>query len=151
MTNEPGQGARLGRALVLTILLVTAIILFGLAGTAASQGSFSSARVALIVSTFLGAAAAVAMLGDAFDLWMLGRRMASPRVRVLRWMVFAAVLVALALTLLGQNTLLFLIMTPALVAYLFVIKSRPGTARAGQATADASRGRQRRGGRKRRS
>ena len=107
--------------------------------------------MALIVSTFAGAAASAAMLWDAFDLWLLGRRMTPSRVRLLRWSVLAAVLVALALTLLGRNTLLFLIMTPALVAYLFVVKSRPGTvggARA-KAPATAGHGRQRRGGRKR--
>ena len=157
MANNVRPGIRIGQSVALTIFLLTAILLLALAGTALLRGGLDWAGAALVASTFAAAVACLAMLADGFDLWMLGRRQSEFSVRMTHSLVFVSVLVAFVLSIFGRNTLLFLIMAPALIAYLFAVL-RPTRPAAGPRRAATTRGsaasrpgKQRRGGRKRRS
>lgn len=72
-------------------------------------------------------------------------------VRMVHSLVFVAIVVAVVLSVVTRTPGLLLVMTPALVIYLFTVMrpqaaSRPGPARAG---GNSRRGRQKRGGKKR--
>ena len=156
MANNVRPGIRIGQSVALTIFLLTAILLISLAVTALVRGGLDWAGAALVASTFAAAVASLAMLADGFDLWMLGRRQSEFSVRMTHSLVFVSVLIAFVLSIFGRNTLLFLIMAPALIAYLFaVLKPTRPAARPRRSSARGSAaprpGNQRRGGRKRRS
>ena len=104
------------------------------------------------------------MLIDAADLWVRGRRMTPHSVKMLRSLVFVAVLGALAASLLGGNSLVIPFLAPAMIIYLFIARKRPagptprppavarggaggGRTRDGRSTAKS---RQRKGGKKHR-
>jgi hypothetical protein len=147
---------RVGQAFALIIFALTVVLLVSLAVAALVAGVATWSRAALVASTFAAALACLAMLVDAFDRWVMGRRMSVTRLRLVRSSVLASVAVAFVLSIFGRNTLIFLLMAPALIAYLFVVRAAP-TMRSSRGTRPAggpSRGgggRQRRGGRKRRS
>lgn len=154
MANEARPRIRMGQSIALTIFLITAILLIALALTALARGGLGWRGVALVLSTLAAAVACVAMLADAFDLWMLGRRISEFSVRVTHSLIFVSVLVAFVLSIFGKNSLLFVLMAPALIAYLFTVL-RPAPPPTGRSVgrrgrAVPSSGRQRRGGRKRR-
>lgn len=156
MAKNARPGIRIGQSAALTIFLLTAIVLFSLAITALARGDLTPSRVALVVSTLAAAVACLAMLADGFDLWMLGRRQSEFSVRMTHSLVFVSVLVAFVLSIFGRNTLLFVTMAPALIAYLYAVL-RPAQQGAGtrpaasRGSAPRSGGRQRRGGRKRKA
>ena len=160
----PRRGIRAAEALGLTIFLITAAFLVVLLGSWLAKGPDDFQDLALLFSTGCGVAAAIAMLIDAGDLWLFGRRMAPRTVKNVRMLVWVAVLGALAASLLGKNSMLVLYLGPAMITYLFISRRPPVGARAqavrgggasapGRASAGATstaKGRQRRGGRKRR-
>ena len=88
-------------------------------------------------STLCAAVAAVAMLIDAADLWVRGRKMTPYGVRMIRSLVFIAVLGALAGSMLGGNSLVVLFLAPSMIVYLFIARKRPAGS---YATAPSSRG-----------
>jgi hypothetical protein len=152
---------RAGQAIGLTVFLVTAGILTALLGSRITTVFDSLQTAAAWFSTLCATVAVFAMLVDAFDLWMRGRTMAAKTVRLVRMLVFIAVLGALAASLVGTNSLVIPILLPAMVIYLFISRRRPvdrpagaaGTVRGGSAARSGgttARSRQRRGGRKRR-
>jgi len=155
----PGQKAL--RSAGLTVIMLTTLLSGGLAFSylgggqgggwqrLASAGGLAAATVAL-----------AAMLVDAFDFWMRDRRITPFSLKMTRSLIFVAMLVAVALSVVASTPLFFVLMTPALMIYLFgVARRRPAPVRrpadASKARASASAAqtsgpsRQRRGGRKR--
>ncbi len=164
MPQQPDKpGIRAAHAIGLTVFLVTGLFLSALLVSRLGSAFASVPAAAAAFSTLCAAAAAFVMLLDAADLWVRGRKMTAGTVKVLRVLVFAAVLGALAASFLGNNSLVIPILAPAMIVYLFVVR-RPagGRARAGTrggiagARAVGSSGgstvksRQKRGGKKRR-
>lgn len=152
MRQDLTVGQRVLRSSGLTILLMTALACGMLAYTYAVGSQIGGWRQPLVVlSLLLAAVAALSMTIDSFDLWMLGRRITAFSVRMVHSLVFVAILVAVVLSVVTRTPGLLLVMTPALVIYLFTVlrpqqASRPGPARAG---GSSRRGRQKRGGKKR--
>jgi len=152
MRQDLTVGQRVLRSSGLTILLMTTLACGMLAYTYAVGGQIGGWRQPLVVlSLLLAAVAAFTMTIDSFDLWMLGRRITASSVRMVHSLVFVAILVAVVLSVVTRTPGLLLVMTPALVIYLFTVMrpqaaSRPGPARAG---GNSRRGRQKRGGKKR--
>jgi hypothetical protein len=166
--QQPAKpGLRAAEALGLTIFLATAALLTALLITWVGRGFGSLHSVALILSTLCAMVASFAMLWDAFDLWVRGRRMTPYSVKMLRSLVFVAVLAALGASMLGANVMVVIYLAPAMITYLFIARRPPAPARArgGSGASSGSRGtggaasgssgsaaraRQRRGGKKRR-
>ena len=152
MPQDLTVGRRVLRSTGLTILLMTALACGMLAYTYATGSQFGGWRQPFVVlSLLLAALAALVMTIDSFDLWMLGRRITAFSVRMVHSLVFVAILAAVVLSLVTKTPALLLVMTPALVIYLFTVlkpqpASRPGPARAGGRSRS---GRQKRGGKKR--
>ena len=152
MRQDLTVGQRVLRSAGLTILLMTALACGMLAYTYATGSQFGGWRQPFVVlSLLLAALAALVMTIDSFDLWMLGRRITAFSVRMVHSLVFVAILAAVVLSLVTKTPALLLVMTPALVIYLFTVlkpqpASRPGPARAGGRSRS---GRQKRGGKKR--
>jgi hypothetical protein len=155
MRQDHTVGQRVLRSSGLTILLLTALACGVLAHTYAVGGQIGGQiggwRQPLVVLSFLLAAvAALTMTIDSFDLWMRGRRITAFSVRMVHSVVLVATLVAVVLGDVARTPGLLLVMTPALVIYLFTVvrsqvASRPGPARGG---GNSRRGRQKRGGKK---
>lgn len=135
------------RSLGLTVLLVTAVFLAGLAYTYVSGDEGTAwKRLALATALAAGSVASLAMTVDAFDFWVRGRSMSPFTLTMTRSLIFVAMLVALGLSLVAAGPALLLTMTPALMIYLFgVVRGRPAAVRR-PSSGDA---RQRRGGKKR--
>jgi hypothetical protein len=152
MRQDLTVGQRVLRSMGLTVLLMTVLVCAMLAYTYAVGSRFGGWRQPFVVlSLLLAAVAAFTMMIDSFDLWMLGRRITAFSVRMVHSLVFVAVLVAVVLSVVTRTPGLLLVMTPALVIYLFTVMrpqpaSRPGPARGG---GSARPGRQKRGGKKR--
>jgi O-antigen/teichoic acid export membrane protein len=134
------------RSLGMTVLLVTALFLAGLAYTYVSGDEGSAwKRVALATALAAGSVATFAMTADTVDLWVRGRRMTPFSVKMTRSLIFVAMLAALGLSLAAAGPALLLTMTPALMIYLFgVVRQREAPVRRPR-SAD---GRQRRGGKR---
>lgn len=154
---KPGVG--IARSAGLTLFLATGVLLGALVVLVVATGLGSTQAIAAATSTLAGAVACFTMLADAVDLWMLGRRMTAHGRRIMRWLVFAAVLAAFGLSIVGRNPLLLLIMAPSLILYLFIVRTpAPAAFDRGRSTrrpsasprSGPSRSRQRRGGKKRR-
>lgn len=152
MRQDLTVGQRVLRSFGLTILLMTALACGMLAYTYATGSQFGGWRQPFVVlSLLLAALAALTMTIDSFDLWMLGRRITAFSVRMVHSLVFVALLVAVVLSVVTRTPGLLLVMSPALVIYLFtVMRPQPasgsGPARAG---GRAQPRRQKRGGKKR--
>ena len=152
MRQDLTVGQRVLRSGGLTILLMTALACGMLAYTYATGDQFGGWRQPFIVlSLLLAALAALTMTIDSFDLWMRGRRITAFSVRMVHSLVFVALLVAVVLSVVTRTPGLLLVLTPALVIYLFPVMrpqpaSRPGPARGGGRSQPR---RQRRGGKKR--
>jgi len=155
------RGIRAAEALGLTIFLATTAFLTGLLITLVLDGLGSLQEVSSAFSTACAVIAAFAMLMDAADLWVRGRRFTPHSVRLLRSLVFIAVIGAVAASMLGENVLVVMFLLPSMVIYLFIARKRPagsappqGASRAGSggsgATSSSAKSRQRRGGKKRR-
>jgi hypothetical protein len=150
-------GIRAGQALGLTVFLATGVLLALLFVSRVAAGLGNLQAVAAAVSTLCAAIAAFAMLVDAVDLWVRGRRMTPYSVKMFRSLVFVAVLVALGASLLGGNSLVVPIMAPSMVVYLLIARRPPAPATAARGANSTTGGdgstaksRQRRGGKKRR-
>ena len=154
-------GIRLGQAAGLTVFVVTAALLTSLVITRVVAGISSLQTAALAFSTAAAAVAVFAMLFDAIDLWLRGRRMTAYSVKMFRSLVFVAILGALASSLLGGNSALVLVLAPSMIVYFFIVRAtavrrpaagaaRDTTTRASAAKPGASRSRQRKGGKKHR-
>lgn len=150
-----------GQILALAVFFVTAAFLTAMLGTRISAAFDSLQTAAASFSTLCAVVATIAMLIDALDLWVRGRTLNAHTVRLVRMLVFIAVLGALASSFLGENSLVVPIMVPAMVIYLFIARRPParassGTTGGGRASSSGSgggttaRSRQRRGGRKHR-
>jgi hypothetical protein len=152
MRQDLTVGQRVLRSLGLTVLLMTALGCGMLAYTYATGDQFEGwRRPYIVLSLLLAAVAAVTMTIDAFDLWMRGRRITAFSVRMVHSLVFVAILAAVVLSVVTRTPGLLLVMTPALVIYLFTVlrpqpASRPGPVRGG---GRSRLGRQKRGGKKR--
>ena len=152
MRQDLTVGQRVLRSAGLTILLMTALACGMLAYTYATGSQFGGWRQPFVVlSLLLAALAALVMTIDSFDLWMLGRRITAFSVRMVHSLVFVAILAAVVLSLVTKTPALLLVMTPALVIYLFTVlkrqpASKPGPARSGSRSRP---NRQKRGGKKR--
>jgi len=154
------RGIRAAEALGLTVFLATAVFLVALLLAGLGTAFESAQRAAVAVSTLCAAVAAFAMLIDAADLWVRGRRMTEYSVKVLRLLVFVAVLAALVASFIGGNSLIIAFMAPSMIVYLFIARRRPAPAAGGRgatgarsgsgATSSSAKSRQRRGGKKRR-
>lgn len=155
----------MAEALGLTIFLATAAILTGLLITMVVNGPGNLQEASSAFSTACAAIAAFAMLMDAADLWVRGRRFTPHSVRLLRSLVFIAILGAVAASMLGENVLVTMVLFPAMVIYIFIARRRPagsdpprGASRAASggsgggrtATAAPTKSRQRKGGKKHR-
>ena len=139
MPQQPAKpGVRGLEALGLTVFLATAAFLTALFLTRIGSVFDSLQTAAASFSTLCAAVAAFGMLLDAADLWVRGRKMTPQSVRMFRMMVFVAVLGALAGSMLGGNSLVVLLLAPAMVVYLFISRKRPAGS---YATAPSSRGR----------
>jgi hypothetical protein len=161
----PGQ--KLLRSGGLTVILVTGLFAAGIAysyltgeqGTGWKQLASAAGLAAASVALF-------AMLADAFDAWVREGRMTPFSLKMTRSLIFVTMLVAVVLSVLAGTPLFFILMTPALMTYLFgVVRHRPEPIRRpsdvpGRRPANARRSpgtsakpsgasRQRRGGRKR--
>jgi len=160
VAQQPARpGIRLGQALGLTVFLVTAAFLTALLGSRITSVFTSLPATAAWFSTLCATVASFAMLIDAIDLWLRGRSMAARTVKLVRLMVFIAILGSLAASFVGGNSLVIPILMPSMFVYLFISRTRPADAPAG-ATAvrggpaprsgGTAKARQRRGGKKRR-
>ena len=165
MPQQPAKpGVRALEALGLTIFVATAAFLTALFFSGLGSVFASLQRAAVSFSTLCAAVAVVAMLLDAADLWVRGRKMPPHRVKLFRWVVFAAVFGALAASLLGGNSLVIVFLAPSMIVYLFIARRRlagpyataTGTARGGSGSSGSRSGsssgktRQRKGGKKHR-
>jgi len=151
MRQDLTVGQRVRRSVGLTILLMTALACGMLAYTYATGSQFGGWRQPFVVlSLLLAALAALTMTIDSFDLWMLGRRITAFSVRMVHSLVFVALLVAVVLSVVTRTPGLLLVLTPALVTYLFTVMRPQPAPRRGPARAGGSsrRGRQKRGGKK---
>jgi len=152
MRQDLTVGQRVLRSTGLTILLMTAVACGMLAYTYAAGSPFGGWRQPFVVlSLLLAAVAALTMTIDSFDLWMRGRRITAFSVRMVHSLVFVAIVVAVVLSVVTRTPGLLLVMTPALVIYLFTVLRPQAASRSGSAR-DGGRsraGRQKRGGRKR--
>ena len=152
MNQDLTIGQRVLRSAGLTVLLMTGLACGLLALTFVTGDQFGGWRQPFVVVSLLAAAvAALTMTVDAFDLWMLGRRITAFSVRMVHSLVFVAVLVAVVLSLVTKTAGLLLVIAPALFIYLFTVlkpqlRTRSGSARAGKVP---RAGRQKRGGKKR--
>jgi len=145
--DDLSVGQKLLRSLGLTLLVVTGVMLLGLAYGYVSGGQGEGWKQ--VVSALALAAAAVAvfsMLVDSIDFWMLGRRMTAYSLKMTRSLVFVIMLAAVGLSLLGGTPGLLLVMSPALMVYLFGVVR--GTETPLRPASPAQR-RQKRGGKKR--
>lgn len=162
--DDRSSGQKTLRSVGLAVILLTTLLSAALALTYLSGGQGSGWKP-LVSSGGLAAAtiALAAMLVDAFDFWMRDRRLTPFSLRMTRSLVFVAMLVAIVLSVIASTPLFFLLMTPALMIYLFgVARRRPQAGRrsargsgrrsgesAGSAARPSAPSRQRRGGRKR--
>ena len=161
MAQQPARpGIRAGHAVALTVFLVTAAFLTALLGSRINSLFDDLPTTAAWFSTLCATVAAFGMLIDAVDLWVRGRTMAARTVKLVRMLVFIAILGALAASFVGENSLVIPILLPAMFIYLFISRRRPVDAPAGATGArgttgtrtggTTARSRQRRGGKKRR-
>jgi hypothetical protein len=151
VNDQLSGGAKALRSLGLTVFVVSAVFCGMLALTYLYGDQFLGwRRLAAAVALALAAAAAVGMTVDAFDLWVRGRRMTSFSLRMWHSFIFICVLVALVLTIVARAGGLLIVLTPALMVYLFAVVMRPAP-KAGSPAArrPGTPARQRRGGRKR--
>jgi hypothetical protein len=163
--QQPAKpGIRAGQALGLTVFLASAVLLTALFVSGLGSSFDSLRRVAVSLSTLSAAVAAFAMLIDAVDLWVRGRKMTAYSVKMFRSLIFVAVLVALLTSLVGGNSLMVVILAPSMAVYLFIARRRPagsyatatGSARGGSGSSggrtvgSTSRSRQRKGGKRHR-
>ena len=161
MPQPTRPGISVPHALGLFVFVATAAVLAMLFITRVTHGLGSLAAVATAFALAVAVVACFAMMFDAVDAWVKGGTMTPHGRRMLRSLVSVALIGAVAASILGDNLQLMLILLPALVIYLFIAREslRFLTGPAGRAargpepvaqTASASRGRQRRGGKKRR-
>ena len=150
------SGQKTIRSLGLTVLLVSLLYVLVLAFTVSANTEGGQwKRLGLMVAMLSAAVALGAMLVDAFDFWVRGRRFTPFSLKMLHSLVFVCMLAAFALTLFVPGAALMLTITPALLIYLFGVVRKPGPVRrpAGSGRQRRGRpaepGRQRRGGRKR--
>ena len=121
-----------------------------LVGDAADAGvqRFAVAATFAVVTVATGA-----MAVDLADRWLLGGRLTAFSQKMVRSLVFVSLLLALVLSLVFRGPSFFLPLTPALLIYLFGTWQRPAPRSAATrrpSGASTGKGRQRRGGRKRR-
>ena len=148
MRQDLTSGHKALRSLGLTILFMTVIGAGTFAFTVLSGDAIEGWRRQLVaLSLLLAAVAALVMMIDAFDLWMLGRRITAFSVKMVHSLVFVAMLAAIVLSVVTKTSGLLLLVTPALAIYLFtVVKPLPAP---GKGRSRAQPGRQKRGGKKR--
>ena len=151
-------GLTVPHALGLFVYVATAALFAGAAINRVVAGLGDVQAAAMAFSSAAAAVAALAMMVDAYDLWVRGRLMNAATVKGIRSIVFIAVLAALATTMLGRDLSLVLYLGPAIIIYFLMARQRSGLApsrrdaapRAGAAVArPAAKSRQRRGGKKR--
>ena len=142
MPQQPAKpGIRAGQALGLTVFLATAAFLTALFFSRVGSAFESMLTVAAAFSTLCAAIAAFGMLLDAVDLWVRGRRMTPHGVKMLRSLVFVAVLGALAASMFGGNSLVVLLLGPAMIIYLMTVHTPSPPRRAESCKRGHSRGR----------
>ena len=163
----PQQSARpaiqTGHAVGLAVYVVTAALLAAVLVNLIVKWPTTLQEISVAFATACALVAAVGMLFDAVDLWLRGRTMTPQAVRMIRAMVFVAVLGALATAMLGKSTVVVIYLMPAMLIYLLISRRRPATAaaaggsrsgsagaRSGGSSSGATKSRQRKGGKKHR-
>lgn len=152
--SESG-GGRLLRTAGVGVVAATALYLAVQTMALLGQGQTESLwrRYAVAASFAVAAVAVAAMTVDLWDRWLRGGRMTPFTRKMTRSLVFVSLLVALLLSMVYRGPSLFLPLLPALLIYLMGTWQRPvPRAAPTRRTSGGStgRGRQRRGGRKRR-
>ena len=144
--DDLSVGQKMLRSLGLTLMVVTGIVLLGLGYGYVSGGQGEGWRqVVSALALGVAAVAVFTMLADSIDLWMRGRRMTAYSLKMTRSLIFVTMLAAVGLSLLGGTPGLLLVMSPALMVYLFgVVRGVASPLR----PAPSAQRRQRRGGRK---
>jgi len=139
-------GQKMLRSLGLTLFVVTGVVLLGLGyGSVSGDQGEGWRRIVSALALTAAAVAVFTMLADSVDLWLRGRRMNAYSLRMTRSLVFVTMIVAVGLSLLGGTPGLLLVMSPALLVYLFgVVRGVASPLR----PAPSAQRRQRRGGRK---
>jgi hypothetical protein len=119
--------------------MLTLAVLVALFVTFAGTGVTSLQKGALLFSTATAMLAVGGMGWDAVDLWVRGRKLMPSTVRLLRSLVFLAVLAAVGSSFLSRTTGPVLVLAPSMVVYLFVARRPPEGAAAGGRRAGAGR------------
>ncbi|HOT23597.1 MAG TPA: hypothetical protein PLB30_04560 [Thermoleophilia bacterium] len=110
----------------LVVILLTTLVCAVIAGGYVLAGQGSGKQFAAVAGLSAAAVALFAMLVDAFDYWLRPRRMTASRLRMIRSLIFVTMLVAVVLSILAGTPAFFILMTPALMIYLFgVMRRRP--------------------------
>ena len=164
--DDVSPGARILRSLGLTVLFMTVVGTVSLAYTYLTGTQFGGwQRPAVAGSLLLAGVSATAMSADLFDYWRRGRRFTPFTVRMLRSLVFVAMLAAFVLSVVAKGPAVLVLLAPALFVYLIAVwraalaGDEPAATGSGRRAAPARRRaaggeprlrRQRRGGRKRR-
>lgn len=115
-------GAKILRSLGLTVLFMTVVGTLSLAYTYLTGTQFSGwQRLAVAGSLLFAAVSAVAMSADLFDYWRRGRRFSPFTVRMLRSLVFVAMLAAFILSVVAKGPAVLVFLAPALFVYLMAV------------------------------
>jgi len=152
---DEAAGGRLLRTAGVGVVTLTAVYLGVQTLSVLGQDQTGSLlrRYAIAASFLLAAVATGAMAVDLGDRWLRGGRMTPFSQKMTRSLVFVSLLVALLLSVAYRGPSFFLVLMPALLIYLVGTWQRPGERTAPRrrpAGASTGKGRQRRGGRKRR-
>jgi hypothetical protein len=163
MAQQPvRQGIGATRLIGLFVFMVTAALFAGAAVNGILAGIEDVIGASKVFAYVCATVAALAMLFDAYDLWVRGRRLPPKTAKGLRNIVMIATLGALASILLTREVSLIVYLGPALILYYMVARmqtqaghrapaARNSSGRSmGGASSGGAKARQRRGGRKRR-
>ncbi len=154
-------GLTVPHVLGLFVFVATAAVLASMFLARVSGGLGSLDAIAAAFSLLVAIVACFAMLVDAVDAWVNGRRMTPHSRRMTRMLVTVALFGAVAAAVLARQVQSMVILGPALVIYLLIARESlspnrgrgPRPSQAGPPAAagkDAQRARQKRGGKKRR-
>ncbi len=163
MPQQSGRPAiQAGHAVGLAVYVATAALLAAVLVNLIVSWPTTLQEISVAFATVCALVAAVGMLFDAVDLWVRGRTMTPQAVRMIRFMVFVAVIGALATAMLGKSTAVVIYLMPAMIIYLLISRRRPAPAtagvprsgsvgaRSGGSSSGATKSRQRKGGKKHR-
>jgi hypothetical protein len=125
--DDLSPGRKILRSAGLTVILVTALFSAGIAYSYLTGGQGTGwKQIASAAGLAAASVALFAMLADAFDAWVRQGRMTPFSLKMTRSLIFVTMLAAVVLSVVAGTPLFFILMTPALMTYLFgVVRSRP--------------------------